>query len=114
MADRVQKKKKDEEMSGLGTLLQNNLHLPFAVERNVEAIRVAVIRLKNVAMDIAFARIVVANTSEGISQAPGPIYGDKIKEKTIGISNILSSRLVLHIFSLAQDLKLTPILKKDK
>jgi hypothetical protein len=48
-------------------------HLPFAVDRNVDAMRVAVIRLKNVAMDIAFARMLVAKISDGINQAPGPI-----------------------------------------
>jgi hypothetical protein len=34
---------------------------------------VAVIRLKNVASDIAFARILLAKTSDGTSHAPGPI-----------------------------------------
>jgi hypothetical protein len=47
--------------------------MAFAVERNVDAIRVAVNRLQNVARLIAFARIIVENTSEGTSQAPGPI-----------------------------------------
>mmetsp|Transcript_2787 Transcript_2787/g.4079 ORF Transcript_2787/g.4079 Transcript_2787/m.4079 type:complete len:111 (-) Transcript_2787:564-896(-) len=47
--------------------------IPSAVERNVEAIKVAVIRLKNVATLIDLARIDVGKTSLGMSQAPGPI-----------------------------------------
>ena len=47
--------------------------IAFTVDKKVEAMRVAVIRLQNVATDIAFARIEVANISEGMSHAPGPI-----------------------------------------
>ena len=47
--------------------------IALAVDRKVEAINVATIRLKKVAIDIAFARMLVAKTSEGMSHAPGPI-----------------------------------------
>jgi hypothetical protein len=47
--------------------------MALAVERNVDAISVAVIRLKKVATLIALARILVAKISDGINQAPGPI-----------------------------------------
>ena len=45
----------------------------FAVVKNVEVTNVAVTLFKNVAMLIALARMVVENTSLGISHAPGPI-----------------------------------------
>ena len=47
--------------------------MAFATERKVDDMMVAVTRFINVARLIAFARIIVLNTSEGISQAPGPI-----------------------------------------
>jgi hypothetical protein len=49
----------------------------FAADKNVEVKIVATIRFINVATLIAFARIVVENTSEGISHAPGPIPKEK-------------------------------------
>lgn len=48
-----------------------------ATVRNVEVTTVAVMRFRKVAMLIAFARIVVENTSAGISHAPGPIPNEK-------------------------------------
>lgn len=47
--------------------------MALAVERNVEDIKVAQIRLKNVATLIDLARILVAKISDGINHAPGPI-----------------------------------------
>ena len=47
--------------------------MALATERNEEAKIVATALLEKVARLMAFARIVVVNTSEGISQAPGPI-----------------------------------------
>lgn len=47
------------------------------VVRNVDAISVAAIRLENAATLMALARILVAKTSEGINQAPGPIPMEK-------------------------------------
>lgn len=41
------------------------------VDKNVEAINVATARLQSVATDMAFARITVEKTSEGMSHAPG-------------------------------------------
>jgi hypothetical protein len=47
--------------------------MAFAVDKNVDDIKVAVTLFMNVAKLIALARIFVENTSEGMSQAPGPI-----------------------------------------
>ena len=47
--------------------------MALAVERKVDEKIVAVTRFINVATLIALARIVVANTSDGINHAPGPI-----------------------------------------
>mmetsp|Transcript_19482 Transcript_19482/g.35050 ORF Transcript_19482/g.35050 Transcript_19482/m.35050 type:complete len:154 (+) Transcript_19482:510-971(+) len=47
--------------------------MALATERKVEDMMVAVTRFMNVATLIALARIIVLNTSEGISHAPGPI-----------------------------------------
>jgi hypothetical protein len=44
-----------------------------ATERKEVAITVAVSRLRKVVALMAFARIHIANTSEGISQPPGPM-----------------------------------------
>jgi len=62
----------------------NNMKKPphviaFAIERKVEAIKVPVDRFRKVATLIAFALMVVENTSEGISQHPGPI--PRLKEE---------------------------------
>jgi hypothetical protein len=46
--------------------------MALATERNEEAKMVATALLEKVARLIAFARIVVVNTSEGISQEHGP------------------------------------------
>mmetsp|Transcript_27030 Transcript_27030/g.41403 ORF Transcript_27030/g.41403 Transcript_27030/m.41403 type:complete len:131 (+) Transcript_27030:601-993(+) len=48
-----------------------------ATVRNEDVTIVAATRFKKVAMLIAFARIVVENTSAGINQAPGPIPSEK-------------------------------------
>lgn len=50
-----------------------NQVMALATERNEDAKIVAVARFPKVARLIAFARIVVVKTSDGISQAPGPI-----------------------------------------
>mmetsp|Transcript_25359 Transcript_25359/g.41174 ORF Transcript_25359/g.41174 Transcript_25359/m.41174 type:complete len:217 (-) Transcript_25359:901-1551(-) len=47
--------------------------MAVATERKVDDMMVAVTRFINVATLMAFARIIVLNTSEGMSQAPGPI-----------------------------------------
>jgi hypothetical protein len=53
------------------SMMKNPAHdMALATERNVDAIRVAVTLFINVATLIAFARIIVENTSDGISQAP--------------------------------------------
>ena len=53
-------------------IIKNPVHpINSAVERKVLAISVPVIRLKNVARLIAFARILVAKISDGTSQAIG-------------------------------------------
>ena len=51
--------------------------MAFAVVRNVEAMSVAVTLFINVATLMAFARTVMAKTSDGTSQAPGPIPTEK-------------------------------------
>ena len=45
--------------------------------RTVEAIMAANTLLQKVAIDIAFARILIKNTSLGINHAPGPIPIEK-------------------------------------
>merc|ERR1719356_574955 len=47
--------------------------MALATDRKVEAMTVAVTRLAKVATDMALARTMVEKTSEGMSQAPGPI-----------------------------------------
>mmetsp|Transcript_47350 Transcript_47350/g.54682 ORF Transcript_47350/g.54682 Transcript_47350/m.54682 type:complete len:81 (-) Transcript_47350:17-259(-) len=43
--------------------------ITFEVDKKVDAIKVAMILLLNVAIDIAFALMLVGNISDGISQA---------------------------------------------
>ena len=47
--------------------------MAFEVDKKVEAIKVATIRLLKVAIDIALARMLVGKISDGMSQATGPI-----------------------------------------
>jgi hypothetical protein len=55
------------------SMMKNGPHpIAFAVDKKVDDIKVAQILLKKLATDIALARMLTANISEGMSHAPGP------------------------------------------